>query len=106
MTDERRLFHQNAFGHAWQCRCGDAVHIQFGNVALLLSHSQLREFTSYIGDTVGEESSVGDRYSRNIYIPTRDLALMFVMTYTELRMLDEILNQTLIAIEIDKMLSN
>ena len=106
MSEPRRLYYQNGFGQAWQCTCADAIHIQFGNVAVLLNHSQLRDFATYITHTLADEGHVKDAGSRDIYIPTRDLALMFAMTYSELQMLDEILNQTLLTITIDNILSN
>lgn len=106
MTGERRLFHENSFGNAWQCNCAEAVHLQFGNIALLLSHPQLSDFATYISETLTLESGVEDKDSRCIYLPTRDLALMFVLSYSELQLLDEILSQTTLSLEIDKMLNN
>ena len=102
----QRLYHENDFGYARQCTCSDAVHVHFGNIALLLRYPQLFDFSAFISGTVVQEACVEDRDARCIYLPTRDLALMFAVSYTELLMLDEILTQTLMTIEIDKLLSN
>ena len=102
----QRLFHENEFGYARQCTCSEAVHLHFGNVALLLSYPQVFDFSAFISGTVVQEAGVEDRDERCIYLPTRDLALMFAVSYEELLMLDEILSQTLMMIEIDKLLSN
>jgi len=102
----QRLFLEHEFGYARQCTCSNAVHLHFGNVALLLNYSQVFDFSAFISGTVVQEAGVEDRDARCIYLPTRDLALMFAVTYEELLMLDEILSQTLMMIEIDKLLSN
>lgn len=102
----RRLFHENEFGYARQCSCSDAVHLHFGNVALLLNYPQVYDFSAFISGTVTQEVGVADRDLRCIYLPTRDLYLMFAMTYRELLMLEEILSQTMMMIEIDNLLTN
>ena len=102
----QRLFHENEFGYARQCTCADAVHLHFGNIALLLSYPQLFDFSAFISGTIAQEASVEDGEARCIYLPTRDLSLMFAVSYRELLMLDEILSQTVMMIEIDKLLSN
>jgi len=106
MANCQRYFHQNAFGLARQCTCADAIHLHFGNVALLLNHPQLKDFSAFVTETLMHESAVEDRDARCIYLPTRDMALMFALSHTELLQLDEILNQTIMIIEIDKLLSN
>ena len=106
MAEGQRLFHQNAFGFARQCTCADAIHLHFGNIALLVSHSQLIDFSAFVSDTLKQESAVEDTDDRCIYLPTRDMALMFALTYKELLLLDEILNQSILMIQIDKLLSN
>ena len=106
MAEGQRYFHQNEFGFARQCTCADAIHLHFGNIALLLNYSQLRDFSAFVTETLMHESAIEDRDERSIYLPTRDMALMFALSYTELLLLDEILNQTTMTIEIDKLLSN
>ena len=101
----QRLFHENGFGYARQCACSEAVHLHFGNIALLLSHPQLYDFSTYITGTA-LEACTEDKDARCIYIPTRDLSLMFALSYNELLQLEEILSQTLMQIEIDKLLTN
>jgi len=106
MAEGQRYFHQNLFGFARQCTCAEAIQLHFGNIALLLSHPQLKDFSAFVTETIMHESAVEDRTARCIYLPTRDMALMFALSYTELLLLDEILNQTIMMIEIDKLLSN
>jgi hypothetical protein len=106
MAEGQRYLHHNSFGFARQCTCADAVHLHFGNIALLLSHPQLKDFSAFVTETVMHESGVEDRDSRCIYLPTRDMTLMFALSYAELLLLDEILNQSLMTIAIDKLLSN
>jgi len=105
MAGSQRLFHENVFGFARQCACSDGIHLHFGNIALLLNHSQLYDFSAYITGTA-REACTEDKNTRCIYIPTRDLSLMFALSYNELLQLEEILSQTLMLIEIDKLLSN
>jgi hypothetical protein len=106
MAEGQQLFHENAFGFARQCRCAGAIHLHFGNIALLLSHSQLLDFSAFVSETLLQESAIEDWDARCIYLPTRDMALMFALTYNELLLLDEILNQSILMIQIDKLLSN
>jgi hypothetical protein len=101
----QRLFCENAFGFARRCVCSDAVHLHFGNIALLLSHRHLYDFSAYITGTA-RDACTEDKDARCIYIPTRDLSLMFALSYNELLQLEEILSQTMMLIEIDKLLSN
>ena len=106
MVDGQRYFHENVFGFARQCTCTDGIHLHFGNIALLLSHSQLKDFSGFVTETLMQESGVEDRDRRCIYLPTRDMSLMFALSYRELQLLDDILNQSLMTIEIDNLLSN
>ena len=100
------LYQENEFGYARQCICSEAVHLHFGNVAPLLSYPEVFDFSAFISGTVVQEPGMEDRDARCIYLPTRDLSIMFAVSYRELLMLDEILSQTLMIIEIDKLLSN
>jgi hypothetical protein len=106
MAEMQRLFHHNAFGFARQCTCADAIHLHFGNIALLVNHSQLFDFAAFVSETLMQESAVEDSDARCIYLPTRDMALMFALTYKELLLLDELLTQSILLIQIDKLLSN
>jgi hypothetical protein len=106
MHKEQQYVHQNAFGFSRKCTCANAVHVHFGNIALLLSHSQLRDFSVFVSETAMSETCCENTNDRNIYLPTRDMALMFALSYSELILLDEILSQTVLTIEIDNLLSN
>ena len=106
MIEGQRYFHRNEYGFAGQCTCADAIHLHFGNIALLLNHSQLKDFSAFVTETLMHASTGEDRDARSIYLPTRDMALMFALSYRELLFLDEILNHTIMMIEIDKLLSN
>lgn len=105
MNCSDRIYHKNEFGLTRKCECHGAVHVVFGTVSLLLSRLQLREFATYIGEAIWSECDVEDHNERCIYLPTRDYALMFVMTYNELKSLSELLDQTLLMMEIDDALT-
>jgi hypothetical protein len=81
------------------------VHLNFGNISLLLTDHQLRDFASYIEDTILVNGHVYDPNYRCVYIPTRDFCLMFALTCHELRSLSEILHHTLLMMEVDDALS-
>ena len=76
------LFHENDFGYARQCTCSAAVPLHFGNVALVLNYTQVFDFLAIIFGTEVQEAGVEDRDARWIYLPTRDLALMFELQGT------------------------
>jgi hypothetical protein len=59
-----------------------------------------------VSETLLQESPIEGWDARCIYLPTRDMAFMFALTYKELLLLDEILNQSILMIQIDKLLSN
>ena len=99
-----KTYHKNDFGFAKKCTCLDAVHVNFGNLSLLLTRAQIREFSSYITETLIAEYYVSDHHERCIYIPTRDHSMMFVMSYTELEKLSEILEHTLLMMEVEDLL--
>jgi hypothetical protein len=100
-----KTYHQNEFGFSRKCTCHGAVHVNFGNVSLLLSKPQVSDFTEYIVEALISEWGVDDPNERCIYLPTRDYALMFAMTYQELEYLYEILDQTLLMMEVDDTLT-
>lgn len=105
MNCSSHIYHQNEFGHTRKCTCCDAVHLVFGNISLLLSKGQVRDFTLYISETLTIECSVYDENDRCVYLPTRDCSLMFALSYHELKLLAEILEQTLLMFQIDDVLS-
>jgi len=100
-----RIYHQNEFGWTRKCTCHKAVHLNFGNVSLLLSHQQLGDFSEYIYDAV-IRCSHGTEYPdvRDIFIPTRDLCIVFTVSYNELRKLLELTEQTLLMLQVDEAL--
>ena len=97
--------YKNKFGFSHKCECNDAVHINFGTVSVLLNRAQVSDFATYIAETLISECDAEDHDARNIYLPTRDFFIMFAMTYNELKWLSEILDQTLLMIEIDEVLT-
>jgi hypothetical protein len=73
MAEGQRFFHQYAFGFARQGTCADARHSNSGNIALLLSHSQVFDSPAFVSETLTQESAVEDRDDRCIYLPTRHM---------------------------------
>jgi len=106
MKRARKIYHENDFGFTRKCSCQDAVHVHFGNVAQLLNHAQLREFASYVFETLRSYADVHDHEERSIYIRTRDCGLMFTLNYSELKLLNDILENTILMIEVETVLSN
>lgn len=104
MNCSDRIYHQNGYGLSVRCTCQDAVHLYFGNISLLLSKPQLNDFAKYVSETVVSERYLPDPDERCIFIPTRDYYMMFAMTYNELKGLSDILDQTMIVIQIDEAL--
>jgi hypothetical protein len=105
MNCSSTVFHQNRFGKAERCTFQDAVHLTFGNVALLLSRHQVAELESYLETIIKSESDIENRDDRCLYIPTKDHTLMFVMSYHELIELNEIIEHTLLMWEVDELLN-
>lgn len=101
-----KTYHQNSFGSARKCTCHAAVHVCFGTVSLLLSRPQVSDFAMFITEALLSGCDVEDRDERNIFLPTRDYCLMFALTYNELSSLSEILDQTLMMMEVDDALSH
>lgn len=106
MDCSEKIYHQNAYGFSRRCACHNAVHLNFGNVSLLLSKQQLYDFAEYIADAI-VECRLSDEHpdERDIYIPTRDLCILFSVSYNELKSLLELAQQTLIMIQVDEALS-
>ena len=105
MEEEEKVYHENQLGCTRKCTCYHAVHVNFGNISLLLSKQQLRDFNLYVQEAVLEcrKSSI-DRNARDIFIPTRDLCIMFAMSYNELLLLQELTDETLLMIEVEEAL--
>ena len=105
MQCPERIYHQNEFGWTRKCLCHNAVHLNFGNVSILLSHQQLSVFSEYIYDAVVRcKQETDDSDLRDIHIPTRDLCILFVLSFNELKMLHELAEQTLLMLQIDEAL--
>ena len=105
MDCPERIYHHNEFGWTQKCACHNAVHLNFGTVSLLLSHQQLSDFSEYIYHAVIRcKQETDDADMRDIHIPTRDLCIMFVISYNELKMLLELTEQTILMIQIDEAL--
>lgn len=105
MSCSTHIYHKNDFGLTRRCDCHGAIHLVFGSISLLLTKKQFEDFTLHMADTIETESSVDDRDERCVYIPTRDQALMFVLTYNELLLLADILEQTLLMLQVEQALS-
>jgi hypothetical protein len=105
MTCSTRVYQKNEFGFTRKCSCHNAVHLNFGTISLLLTLEHFQKFASYITNTLEIECSVYDYDERCIYLPTRDNALMFALTYNELRLLSDVLDTTLVMIEVDHVLA-
>lgn len=100
------VYHQNNLGWVRKCTCHNAVHLNFGNVSLLLGRQQLHDFAEYLSEALIEcsmEAELPD--SREIYIPTRDLCIHFLLSYNELRDLLELAEQTLMMLQVEEALS-
>lgn len=107
MQCSEKIYHQNDFGFARKCECHNAVHLNFGNISLLLSKIQLAEFSAYIADAALSCADDGfDLDDRNIYIPTRDSALMFIMSLRELKGLVDLTEQTLLMLQVEEALAS
>ncbi|HEY8933846.1 MAG TPA: DUF6686 family protein [Cyclobacteriaceae bacterium] len=104
MNCSDNIYHQNNFGFARKCTCQGAVHVNFGNVSILLNREQIHDFLQYITDAIMSSCDVTNHDDRSIYLPTRDYCLMFALTYNELNALAEILDQTLLMMEVEDVL--
>lgn len=97
------IYHQNEFGWTRKCSRHNAVHLNFGNVPLLLSQEQLSDFSEYIYDVVIRcKRETDDPDVRDFHILTRDLCILFVLSYNELRKLLELTEQTLLTSQIGR----
>jgi hypothetical protein len=105
MNCSNRIYHENDFGFARECACQDGIHLNFGNVSLLLGRKSIRMFADYIDEALQGEYIVEDLDERSIYLPTHDSFMMFVLSYHELEKLYEILRNTLPLLEVEEILS-
>lgn len=107
MYCSQKLYHTNEFGTTSKCDCLDAVHVVFGTVSILLTRQQCRDFARYIAEAVENTSfSVSDVNERCVYIPTRDDALLFALTFVELNQLDDLLHHTMLMMEVEDALTS
>jgi hypothetical protein len=106
MDCPEKIYHQNELGCTRRCTCHNAIHLNFGNVSLLLSKSQLSDFSEYISEAV-VSCSLDMNYpdARDIYLPTRDFCILFAVSYNELKNLLDLTEQTLLMLQVDDVLS-
>ena len=105
MDCSEKIYHENKIGYTRKCTCHNAVHLIFGNVSLLLSKQQLQDFSQYIYEAMLEwKCDIVDPDARDIFIPTRDLCILFAMTYNELLSLLELTEETLMMLQVDEAL--
>lgn len=105
MSCLEKIYHQNELGCTRRCTCHNAIHLNFGNVSLLLSKSQLSDFSQYISEAVTScRLDTNDPDTRDIYLPTRDLCILFAVSYNELKYLLDLSEQTLLMLQVDDVL--
>ncbi|SDL48075.1 hypothetical protein SAMN05421823_106136 [Catalinimonas alkaloidigena] len=97
-------YYANALGSTEKCTCQGDVHVNFGHISLLLNRPQLHHFVEYLQGVLKLEADVPDPDARCVYLPTRDEALLFAMTYHEVEQLTELLSQTLFLMEIEDLM--
>ena len=105
MSCLEKIYHQNELGCTRRCTCHNAIHLNFGNVSLLLSKSQLSDFSQYISEAVTScRLDTNDPDTRDIYLPTSDLCILFAVSYNELKYLLDLSEQTLLMLQVDDVL--
>lgn len=98
------VYHKNKFGSSRKCCCQNAIHLTFGNISLYLDRDKLQNFALYIAETLESEGNVDDPHERSIYLPTRDPYMMVALSYSELTLTLELLENTMMMVEIERVL--
>jgi hypothetical protein len=107
MDCSEKIYHRNEYGFTSKCECHHAIHLTFGNISLLLSKLQLIDFAEYLADTIMIFQDDGlNLDQRDIYMPTRDPSLMFMMSCRELSGLLELAEHTLVMLQVEDVLSS
>src|SRR5688500_19176937 len=106
MECSEKIYHRNEYGFTSKCECHHAIHLTFGNISLLLSKVQLVDFAEYLADTVMIFQDDLSLDERDIYLPTRDPSLMFMMSCRELNGLLELTEHTLVMLQVEEALSS
>lgn len=101
-----RFFHHNAFAAVFRCKGQSKYQLNFGNVTLLVSAKQMRNMSRQISHTLAANQPCPCGGCRYLVIQDRQFAdLAFAFSYQELELLQEVLEQSLLMLEVDQLLT-
>ncbi|HEX8348674.1 MAG TPA: DUF6686 family protein [Hymenobacter sp.] len=102
-----QFFHHNDFGYCARCPRTQYLHLCFGNLALATTPNEFDYFREQIGAIYKErrlQPSDPDERCIAVRTPVQKLAMVF--TLTELAQLWEILENTALLLEVEKILTD
>lgn len=98
-----KVLHHNESGYALRCEHCGCIQLAFGTTVLALTIDEFYAFKESISGSFETCDAMCCRKQKTIYIPTRENAITLIYTPEELEKLDELLNQSSLALEIEKL---
>jgi len=102
-----QFFHHNDFGYCARCPRTRHLHLCFGNLALAATPEDFRLFKDHIGAVYQQQYALPtDPDERCVAVRTPVQKMAMVFTPTELAQLWEILENTALLLEVEKILTD
>lgn len=101
-----KTLHFNEHGYVVQCEDCSRFQLAFGNIAVSQTGDEFREFTRLVAHKYGDKTYSGCLHRKDIYLETAARNLMLVFTPTELKNLNDLLQQAELSVELNKLLKS
>lgn len=101
-----KTFDRNEFAFTVRCACHTEVQLGFGNIALLLSVRDFLHLKKQIAHTQNQMRDVPCKCRKNIVVDTSVKNMAFMFTYHELTLLHEVMQNTVLMLEVEGILKN
>jgi len=106
MNKSFKLIDQNDFAFSAHSPKENKLQMSFGNVSLLLTQNEFAQLKHHVQDTLKNIKKVCCPYCRDIVVNTTVSNMAFMFSLEELRLMHEIMVNTLMMIEVKHILNN
>lgn len=100
-----KTLHHNELGYVAKCKKCNHIQLAFGTVAITQEEGELYQFKKFISKHLATNNSENETIcpnQKNIYLQTPVSNILFVFSKNELKLLNELLEQSILMLEVEK----
>ena len=109
MACSHQILHQNELGYTLKCECRNQLQLCFNNNLLQFEKESFHNFCNYVEHLYEQRENVLSMYPqdiRHIYMETPNKDMWLCFSVRELKLMYELLVQTLAMIEVKRFMYN